>query len=175
MRVISKKDIIIVIFVVIILTVAEFVVMKLVKSSNNELYALEHDAMTADLSLKSKTNLVLRYKHALSFDSRLIPNEEASPSAFYTLLVKTLNSSGLYSPNVEKVSSGENILSFKISGSGQYFNLISAIASLRQNTKLNRLNAISLKGGKDGSVDYIFIIQAYISPETYRRKTGVDT
>ena len=156
----TSKNIAITVIIVVVLMAAQFGMMKLVKQANTEVQGMKFENKTMDNALKRRTDQVMKLKEALRFDRGLSPDEVPSPTAFYGDLAKMLNSSGLAGATISKSAAADKLVSFKVSGTGQYFALLDSLASLRQSGKLLRLTDLSVTGGKDGQVDYAFTVQA---------------
>ena len=156
----TSKNIAITVIIVVVLMAAQFGMMKLVKQANTEVQGMKFENKTMDNALKRRTDQVMKLKEALRFDHGLIPDEVPSPTVFYGDLAKMLNSSGLAGATISKSAAADKLVSFKVSGTGQYFALLDSLASLRQSGKLLRLTDLSVTGGKDGQVDYAFTVQA---------------
>lgn len=156
----TRKNIAITAVVVVLLMVLQFAMMKMVKSANSEVQELEFENLAANVALKNRTDSVMKLKSSLRFDSGMVPDQVASPTVFYGELAKMLNSSGLTGASTAKAAESGNLVSFKVSGTGQYFALLDALASLRQSGKLLRLTDLDVKGGRNGAVDYSFTVQA---------------
>ena len=156
----TSKNIALTLVVIVVLMAAQFGVMKLVKNANTEVQGMKLENKTTDRALQRRTDQVMKLKAALRFDHGLIPDEVPSPTIFYGDLAKMLNSSGLSGATISKSAEADKLVSFKVSGTGQYFSLLDALASLRQSGKMLRLTYMSVTGGKTGLVDYSFTVQA---------------
>ena len=159
----NRKNILIAAAVILVLVAAQLGLMRYVKSADTEVKTLKSETKTVDTALKSRTEAVMQYKTALRFDRGIVPDATDSPTIFYGNLVKMLSASGLSDAVVVKAGETEGLVSFKVSGKGQYFALLDALASFRQSANLIRLTDLTLTGGKDGAVTYGFTVQASVA------------
>lgn len=168
----TKKTAMIIIAVVLSLLLLQFLVMKEIKSVNDETQALKFETETLNNMLKRRSEAVSRYKFALRFNQALLPSPVETPTQFYAAIINILSSTELRGAEVTKTSETSDSVSFSVKGEAAYFSLLEVLAAFRQSSYMMRLTEITVEGRSEGTVNYSFVVQAKINEHASENQTG---
>lgn len=161
---INKKNIAIVLFVLILLITGQAIVIKHVQNISSENNVLKTDTYTLNTALKRKSNAIAQYKSVLNFDSAKLPSLFKSPTTLYTEIVNIMTESGLTAPNIQKIKENNDEILFKVNGKGAYYTLLNTLLAFRKG-HLIKLSDLTITANSDNDVNYSFTLIGKLGKE----------
>lgn len=159
----TKKSFIIIAAVTIIIIALEFVMIRGLRSYSTRVNGAVDSSKSLESALQSRTETVMKYKQALRFDYSMIPGKVSDPAQTYAMLMSILGASHLDNANVSRVDDKDDMVSFKVSGNGNYYSILDFLAELRRSSYLIRLRQLNVSGGQKGASSYEMVVQAEVS------------
>lgn len=159
----NKKQIAIILFIVVVLLAGQFYLVRQIKAVSSELKSANLESRAINTTFQIKTDTVALYKSALNLDHSAIPIEVESPTKFYSILINILTKTGINGAAVVNVSESPDLVSFKVSGEVNYFTLLNLLSEFRKSRYMIKLSELNLSALTDGYVSYLFVVESKIS------------